>query len=403
VTGGDHKPGRRPLLLFDWRDGGHHRQYVRRFAECLEQERLIVAAPSGALLGLSSHVESVDLGVGRPAERPDRGMRREATRLAREELALLAGIVARMQPEQILHLYGDGIVGQLATHARRLPPASLCMFYPALHYRAAYDSSLSPREMLRATRLELQVQLWRRRPDALSILALDALAAARWNRTGGARAHWLPEPPIAPLGLVTRERSGALLYGALSRHKGIEAIADALCRPPSPDYPVRFVGTVDPSYQTALATLMARMRRAGVDARLVERRHTEVEGLAALASARCALLPYPRHTGMSRVLLEAVSVGTPVVATRFGMMGALVQRHHLGLAVRSSVPSELRAAIDALARDEGGPRTFSPWLSAFAAAYSRQEFERRVLSALHRLPVVVAQADRAPSATSSTK
>jgi hypothetical protein len=33
-------------------------------------------------------------------------------------------------------------------------------------------------------------------------------------------------------------------------------------------------------------------------------RHSEIDGLKMLAAANCAVLPYPYHAGMSRVLVE---------------------------------------------------------------------------------------------------
>jgi hypothetical protein len=87
----------------------------------------------------------------------------------------------------------------------------------------------------------------------------------------------------------------------------------------------------------------------GARVELRPRLHSEVEGLRALASARCALLPYHRHSGMSRVLLEACSAGTPVIADNFGLLGYLVRTHGPGIGSRLQ-RLERAAGGDAVAR-----------------------------------------------------
>jgi glycosyltransferase involved in cell wall biosynthesis len=48
------------------------------------------------------------------------------------------------------------------------------------------------------------------------------------------------------------------------------------------------------------------------------------------------LAPYQRHVGMSGILLLAAAAGTPVLSSNYGLMGALVRRHQLGITVDST-------------------------------------------------------------------
>ncbi len=107
--------------------------------------------------------------------------------------------------------------------------------------------------------------------------------------------------------------------------------------------PVRLVlaGSVEPSYLSELRGHAAAMASSGLEVDVRPHHHSELEGLRALAGASCALLPYPQHSGMSRVLLEACSVGTPVVAHRYGLLGHLVSAHGLACS-RLREPGPLR-------------------------------------------------------------
>ena len=99
-----------------------------------------------------------------------------------------------------------------------------------------------------------------------------------------------------------------------------------------------------------------------------------------MGSSECVVLPYPRHFGMSRVLLEAASTGTPVVASAFAQLGHLVKAFGLGLAVDTSRPSAFAGAIDLVT---GVPGTYDPKrLRLFASRYDREIFGGIVRSEL---------------------
>jgi hypothetical protein len=264
----------------------------------------------------------------------------------------------------------------------RLPSrTSLLIYYPRAHYRAAYGTKLSAREWPPALGKEWAVRAWMRRPDAHSVLTLDEEAARRWSTRRGAGAHWLPEPPVPELeGRAPSERRGCALYGALAPRKGLDLLVGALAREPTP---LRLVlaGAADPGYETAIERHAARLLASGLDVDLRAYPHSEQEGLRVLAAASCAVLPYPRHAGMSRVLLEACSVGTPVVAHRFGLLGHLVQAHGLGLAADCTNPRELRSAVLTLS-DPIRAAAYSEALTLFKARYTRERFSAALLEAL---------------------
>jgi glycosyltransferase involved in cell wall biosynthesis len=383
------------LMLFDWTTGGHHGLYLQRFAEALAPSAQVVAAVAdplaGALEGLP--VDVVPLGPSRPLPDPSRPPGPQNRDLADAELDLLRDAVARERPDHVLHLNGDPILRRLV----RLPPlptrVSLCLFRPRAHFPSAYDARLEPRERLRAWFLEGLVARWRRRCDAHALLTLDEEAARRWSRRAGAPAVWFPEPPVQspPWGPADIDESDCVLYGALAPRKGIDLLAAAIALGPTP-LRMRIAGAVEEGFEAALADSVAAMRLAGADVDLRDHHHAESDGLGVLAAARCAVLPYPQHLGMSRVLVEAAAVGTPVLVHDFGMLGHLVRRHGIGRTVDCTDSAAFRAALLEFAsvdrRDD-----YEPALAAFAARFSSSRFRWAVTAPFAGTPSCDLSAD----------
>jgi Glycosyl transferases group 1 len=260
---------------------------------------------------------------------------------------------------------------------------SLLLYHPRAHYRALYGTPLRPTDQAVAYAKEWAIGRWRRRPDAQAIFALDEELAHRWNKSAGARAYWLPEPPVACLSEDEQpaSRQGCVLYGALARRKGLALLTRALTMQPT-HLRLVLAGVVDPpEYLTELEQHVAALRAAGVVVDVRARQHSELEGLQVLASANCALLPYPRHSGMSRVLVEACAMGTPVVTDNFGLLGHLVRRHRLGMTVDCANPSALREAVLSLADPERSA-TYAASLQEFAARFSPERFRSALVRGL---------------------
>ena len=233
------RPQSERILLFDWRDGGHHPLYVRRFVHALAGLDTVIVAPTSVVSGLSSSVRTIDLGQPRP---PSGGSRRQKAELAHHELGLLARFSRETRATHVVHLYADAVLPQWPRSHVRLPPTTICVFFAAAHYPRTYGTRLTRREQAREARTELALKRWRRRREAHAILALDEANAHRWT-SKRIPAAWLPEPPVPDLASVADPRTGVVLYGALAPHKGFKELARALGLGPLPSYPVTVAGT----------------------------------------------------------------------------------------------------------------------------------------------------------------
>lgn len=182
-------------------------------------------------------------------------------------------------------------------------------------------------------------------------------------------------PHVLPL-----ERRGCVIYGAIGERKGLDLLARAVSLEATP-VEITIAGETIEGFDPRLRAYAAEMRCGGATVDVRAERHDELAGLRLLAGARCALLAYERHDGMSRVLLEACCVGTPVIVHDRGLLGYLVKRYRLGRAIDCRNPREFRTAILELTRD-GAREEFAASLGEFAQRYTAEKFEQAVASSL---------------------
>lgn len=366
------------VLLFDWTEGGHHSVYLRRAVEALRDScRVVVAAPERERVQMDAlGAEFISLGDARPADDPDGDARKRSKGLAETELSLFSTAIRRSRVDRAIHLYADPVLRHLVRRPRFDVPVDILMFFPTWHYPSTFGDQLSKGERARALFREGLVRRWRTRRDAGTTYTLDEVCTRRWAAQRGRPVAWLPEPPVAAPDEATA-RAGCVVYGALSRHKGLPLVAAAL-EAAGQGLQVTIAGTVAPDLGDSIDDLLLRMRSGGAQVDLRARRHSEAEGLELLGSASCAVLAYPRHIGMSRVLVEAASVGTPVVTNNFGLLGYLVRQHHLGDVVACDDPLQLAGSLRAFS-DPTRAEIHSAALRNFSARYSEASFRRALM------------------------
>jgi glycosyltransferase involved in cell wall biosynthesis len=299
---------------------------------------------------------------------------RERRAALRAEVDLLLQATRTAQPDHTVHLFADTA---LRTLVRRPigAPLSVLLFRPRGHIPAS-NAADPRREAVLGLAYDVILQAWRRRPDAHAVLTLDPLAARAWSRRRGAPVYAIPEPaPAVPLP-KPRPREGIVLFGALSARKGFHFLVEAL---EHDGHGVKLVlaGAAAPSFASSLESVETRLRAAGVDVELRIWYHGETEFLEVLAGARAAVLPYVGHVGMSRVLVEAASVGTPVVAHAEGLLGYLVKTRGLGIAVDCRDAAALAAAVREISDPDVAGR-YAGALQRFAAEHSAEHFAAAV-------------------------
>ena len=121
--------------------------------------------------------------------------------------------------------------------------------------------------------------------------------------------------------------------------------------------------------------MIEKMQNAGANVELRDHLHTEQEGLEVLAGAECAIIPYPNHYGMSRVLVEASLVGTPSIVHDYGLIGHLVRRNGIGITVDCRNARSFREALVNFIGNNSHRNKYEHNLKIFSSRYSFSTFE----------------------------
>ncbi len=196
-------------------------------------------------------------------------------------------------------------------------------------------------------------------PERVAVIhtGIDPPAAVDPATVSALRAEWGADHD-APL-IVTAAR--------LSYEKGIDILIDAAAILRRTHRRVRFVVVGDGEDRAALE---AQSRRLGLDGLVTFAGfHAEIWG--ALAAADIVCLP-SKSEGMPNVLLEAMAVGRPVVATAVGGMPEAIESGANGLIVEAEAAPQLAAALGGLLDDRR--------LAARLGAAARATVDRRFLA-----------------------
>jgi glycosyltransferase involved in cell wall biosynthesis len=154
---------------------------------------------------------------------------------------------------------------------------------------------------------------------------------------------WTPPPP-------SEDPALRLLYlGSLEHHKAVGLLLKALARLPEPTVRLVLHGRVKPSQ---LDRLERALRKLGLRDRV---RHggplAPARVLEAISAADALVVPSRAAEGSSLTILEAMSVGRPVVAARVGGIPELVRDGENGFLFSRGDVGDLRDNIARLASD----------------------------------------------------
>lgn len=363
------------IVLFDADASGHREPYIRRMVAVLHDLMDVTVAVPDELAERLADIPADCLATG-PARAPGtfRPLDRRLPRRIEAELSQFDRAIAAARADHAFHLSGDSLLRWLLRRPVGSVQLSLLIFRPRVHYPAKLGSPLTRREAAVGRVFELMLRRWRRRSDAQAVFTLDPIAASRWSRQSGAPAIWFPEPPVLSTAPVVggADRDGCALVGSLTSRKGIHLLAAASSLPVGSR--VLLAGPVASGYGRELASHASALEARGVRVELRDRNHSEAEILHALAHARCAVLPYPRNFGMSRVLLEASVARTPVVVHDFGLLGHLVRTCGLGRAVDCTDAEALSVALRAYLEDPNASDHHRAQLERFAERFSAAAF-----------------------------
>ncbi len=364
-------------MLFDLALGGHHGNYIQhlidrayqqgfggaidivvlpQFAEVHQDTVAVIDTykhPAIALVAISA-AEAKALGSR------DSGMSRALRNL--REWQIFCKYAKNLQTTHALIMYLDTCELPLAIGMHSPCPFSGIYFRPSFHYDMFESYRPDRQEWRQHWRERIAWERIFRHPQLQTVFCLDPFAVtAIASRHHNTKIVHLADPvqpyPVLPSDLATLKtklgievhRQVFLLFGALDRRKGIYQLLDALELLPlklCQHLCLLLVGKTNPIDR---ANIHQKITALGPTHPIqsIEQYdfipEADVPSYFQLADA--ILAPYQHHVGMSGILLLAAAAGKPVLSSDYGLMGELVRRYQLGLAVDSTKPTAIAQAL----------------------------------------------------------
>lgn len=300
--------------------------------------------------------------------------------------------------DAVLHMYADYIVYPLALHRRLPKPLSGILFRQNPHYAEMFGTQLEGKEHLKSKIKGKLLELALKNECLHNFLCLDHYLPQYYDgkpkceklRPCADPVHVdeterIKEPEILAFEQPsTRKR--VLLFGVISNRKGFGKFLRAASRLPADtlaQLSFHIAGPTMEDEEEARITESSNLidKKSG---RVIREnrfiKDDEIPGY--FASADCIAAPYERHLGMSAVLVRAARAGKPVIASGFGLMGRIVEKHNLGWKLDPQAGMSTEVALTELAGN--GTLKFDPASAErFSAMNTVQAFGETVLGGCH--------------------
>jgi glycosyltransferase involved in cell wall biosynthesis len=185
---------------------------------------------------------------------------------------------------------------------------------------------------------------------------------------------------------VKDEQVVLLVYGSIEARKGVltlcQAVADRAC---PRELMVLLAGTktddvLNVRHESALQALRDRGRLIEISGFF-----TGEEELEIFSAADIVWLGYEGFYGMSGVLVQAGSMGLPVIACEEGLIGWVSKKYRMGITVRAREVASVVGALSRLASDPALRHELGENGRAMAAGHDPRSFGRCVCDVLERL------------------
>lgn len=281
------------------------------------------------------------------------------------EWQLLRWYAGKIGATRALIVHVDAYLLLLAAGVEPPCPLSGIFFAPMFHYGGLGCRPSSEQEQALALRQKFLLARVLRQERIHRLFMLDPFAVeGTLGFPNREKVVYLPDPVPrnrataaqvaalrAKLG-VDPGRSVLLMFGHLTPRKGCSQLLDALTRLPEDtcrSISVVFAGVVRPDYRPELerrTVALCAERPVEVIRRFGFVAHEDVAAYFRMADV--VLTPYPRHPGMSGVVLLAAAAGVPVLGASYGLMGEYVRRYRLGVTVDATDPEDIAAGLSRL-------------------------------------------------------
>jgi glycosyltransferase involved in cell wall biosynthesis len=173
-------------------------------------------------------------------------------------------------------------------------------------------------------------------------IALTDFAREKMIRWGLPAEKVVVKPNFAPRIKTDPDapRKGFLFVGRLDEAKGVRVLVEAARLAPDLEFSMIGDGPLSDEVSRGCPPNLAMKGRLPFE-----------ETHRAIAGARAVVLPSLCYEGFPRVIAEAMSAGTPVIASNHGAMAAIVKNDENGLLFEPGNPQELASACGRMSID----------------------------------------------------
>ena len=397
------------LVIFEPNAGGHHGLFVQHLIRYWGSEKLsgvLEVLVTERFLEIHEHISTLiasykdsDIRITRIDQLPPikgGGMRALLQHDFRQG-KLLKQQLNRIRPSHALLMYFDHLQISLGTTLRTIPDTHIAGIYfrPSFHYPILKKESAPRPVMTRQIRKRLQLKLALSNPRVQTLFSLDPYVVPHLNTmTRHAKAVVLPDgiervestaSDVVDWN-VEDTRLTAFCFGSLARRKGVFNLLDSLHYLPDSvqkKLALVFTGVVAQSEKNDFYTKLDQARNETdvqivVDDRFVD--DAEVQPM--IRQADLILIAYQHHIGSSNVLIRAADAGLPVLGSNYGVIGAQIHDHALGLAVDTTNPREIALGLESFI-NQGAPQHFDKKTAQrFAASHDATLYAKTIFSTL---------------------
>ncbi|WP_448603751.1 glycosyltransferase [Thermoleptolyngbya sp.] len=278
-----------------------------------------------------------------------------------QEWRLFAEYARLLQADHGLMLYLDTCLLPIAAGLSFPCPFSGIYFRPRFHY---YTFSPRPQtwdDRLQAWRDRLILGAALRHPQFRTLFSLDPIAPEHITPPAHVKVCALADPvdlsqKSVGSGVLLRQqleiegdRTVFLLFGALTGRKGIYPLLESLALLPNDvceKVCLVLLGEANAQDRQRIANSVARLRQQK-PIQILERYEFVEDAVLHeyIEMADVVLALYQKHVGMSGILMQAALHKKPVLSSDYGLMGELVRRYELGLAIDSTNPRAIAQGI----------------------------------------------------------
>lgn len=363
------------ILLFDLNHLGHHPGYIQHLVEYWKAKKLsgsldILVTPSFVQLHTeivaiaeTSELKNINFITISPEE--EASISSKSTALKRafhafNEWKILCKYASKLETTECLIMYFDSI--QFPLFLGLKPPCSLSGIYfrPLFHYSDFIDFTPSLRERFWQWRDKLFLSKILKQQCFKSLFCLDRFVVDPIKAINNSVNTVSLSDPVQVYDdyqvkteelkrewSIESERTVFLMFGVYRPRKGIEELLSAIELLPTKLAEKVCLLLVGPIGAESIVKNHVQTIQQKLPVQVVS--HTDFiadrEIQPYFKVSDVILAPYQRHIGMSAILVRAASAQKPVLSSNYGLMGELVRRYQLGIAVDTEIPTEIAKGL----------------------------------------------------------